>query len=242
MIVEVLERGGALWRVRTHYRYEGWASPRHLRPGDGGAARWAALPKRAVLHQHLCDALAEPRYQAPLLTSLPMGAVVAPEGAPAEGWQRVLLADGRRGYLRAGWLGTCYDRPPDLPEAELRRKIADTALLYRGSQYRWGGKTPAGIDCSGLVSMAYLLCGVLIYRDAKIVDGFPVHAIRPADLEIADLLFFPGHVALYLGEGRYCHATGRAGDDGFTVNSLDPGAPDYRADLAESITAVGSIF
>lgn len=32
------------------------------------------------------------------------------------------------------------------------------------------------------------------------------------------------------------------GDDGFTVNSLDPAAPDYRADLAEKITAVGSYF
>ena len=57
-----------------------------------------------------------------------------------------------------------------------------------------------------------------------------------------DLLFFPGHVAVYLGEGRYCHSTGRAGDDGFTINSLDPDAEDFRPDLAAKLSAVGSYF
>ena len=56
------------------------------------------------------------------------------------------------------------------------------------------------------------------------------------------LLFFPGHVAMYIGHGRYCHSTGRNGDNGFAVNSLIPSDPDYRADLRENITQVGSYF
>ena len=84
--------------------------------------------------------------------------------------------------------------------------------------------------------------GILIYRDARIADGFPIHEIAREDMKPADLLFFPGHIALYMGDGRYCHSTGRAGDDGFTINSLIPSAPDYRADLAEKITQVGSYF
>ena len=57
-----------------------------------------------------------------------------------------------------------------------------------------------------------------------------------------DLIYFPGHVAMYMGDGRYCHSTGKHGSNGFAVNSLDPGAPDYREDLHRSITKIGSWF
>ena len=99
-----------------------------------------------------------------------------------------------------------------------------------------------GIDCSGLVSISYLLNGVVIWRDAQIQEGFTVRHIPRGAMGPGDLIFFPGHVAMYLGEGRYIHATARAGSDGVVINSLDPAAPDYREDLAQSLTAVGSIF
>lgn len=243
MAVDVLERTTPGYcKVRTHYRYEGYACVDDLLLSDGAAARWAGLPKKIVLHKNVCDVMAEPRVQSWQLLTLPRGAVVSPAGEPENGWQRVTLPDGGEGCLRAGWLGEYVDAPPALPEEELRRRIVDTAMLYAGTHYRWGGKSPLGIDCSGLVSMAYLLNGICIYRDARIVDGFPIREIPREEMKPGDLLFFPGHVALYMGGGRYCHSTGRAGDDGFAVNSLDPAAPDYRADLAEKITQVGSYF
>ena len=100
-----------------------------------------------------------------------------------------------------------------------------------------------GIDCSGLAFMSYLLCGILIYRDARIMPGFPVREIpmgNPA--EKGDLLFFPGHVAVSLGEGRFVHATAYPGCGCVTVNSLNEKDPDYRRDLREKLIAVGSIF
>ena len=99
-----------------------------------------------------------------------------------------------------------------------------------------------GIDCSGMVSMAYMLCGILIYRDANIVEGFPIREIPREHLKKGDLLFFPGHVAMYMGDGLYCHSTAHAGDDGFTINSLDPASPVYREDLVSRITQIGSYF
>ena len=90
--------------------------------------------------------------------------------------------------------------------------------------------------------MAWFANGVLLYRDAQIVPGFPVREIPRETMDVADLLFFPGHVALYLGGGRYLHSTARAGSSGVVINSLDPLAPDYRSDLAQPLTAVGSVF
>ena len=57
-----------------------------------------------------------------------------------------------------------------------------------------------------------------------------------------DLLFFPGHVAVSLGEGRFVHATAYPGCGCVTVNSLNEKDPDYRRDLREKLIAVGSIF
>ena len=127
-------------------------------------------------------------------------------------------------------------------EDAFRISVCQTARQYLGTQYRWGGKTTRGLDCSGLVSMAYLQNGVLIYRDAKILDGWPVHEIAREAMKPGDLLYFPGHIALYLGGGKYIHSTGAVTSGGVVVNSLDPKDARYRADLAENITAVGSIF
>lgn len=79
-------------------------------------------------------------------------------------------------------------------------------------------------------------------RDASIRESFPIRTIELKDAKAGDLLFFPGHVAMYLVDGRYIHSTGKAGSDRVTFNSLDPAAPDYRADLREKLTGVGSYF
>ncbi|MCI9264646.1 MAG: C40 family peptidase [Oscillospiraceae bacterium] len=251
MVVDVLERTTPdYWRIRTHYRYEGYAPVTSLVIGDQAADDWAALPKKVVLHKNTCDVMAGPKVQSFPLTTLPMGAVVAateepetdPETGKPTGWQRISLPDGAQGYVRSSWLDTYYDKPIDLPERELRQRLVDTAKLFARTHYRWGGKSPLGVDCSGLVSMSYLLNGIIIYRDASIKEGFPVHPIDLKDIKPADLLFFPGHVAMYIGDSRYIHSTGKAGSDGVTINSLDPAAPDYREDLPKSITGVGSYF
>lgn len=127
-------------------------------------------------------------------------------------------------------------------EQQFREQVAETALSYLGVQYRWGGKSTAGIDCSGLTSTSYMLNGVLTYRDAQIQEGFPVHEISPEQIKKGDLLYFPGHIALYLGDGRYVHSTGQIGSGGVVINSLNPQDEDYREDLVQCLKAVGSIF
>lgn len=238
--VEILDRALPGWLyVRTDYGYTGYAPADALAVGDGNAARWQALEHRTVL-RGVCSVRSEPRVQGWQVCRLVRGAEVAVHGEPnAEGWQRVSLPDGREGYTKAGFLFRIH-RPDDVQD--LRAQITAMAKLYRDTHYLWGGKTPLGIDCSGLAFMAYRLSGVTIWRDASLREGYPIHAIDKGDMGPGDLLFFPGHVALYLGGGEFIHATARSGSDGVAVNSLDSRSGNFRPDLAEKITCVGSLF
>ncbi len=241
MTVEVLENSGAWYHIRTHYHYEGWVEEKHLCFDEALIRQWNEAPKKVVLQAH-ADILSMPKVQGHYVAELTRGALVSPLGEVQDGWQQVRLCDGREGWTWGAFLGESVTAWDKANEPALRRAFTESALSYLGTQYRWGGKTPLGIDCSGLCSMAYLLNGVLICRDAHILPEFPMHEIAFADIKEGDLMFFPGHVAMYLGEKRYIHSTAGNNCHGVVINSLDPQAPDYRADLPEKLLCVGSIF
>lgn len=243
MTVEILETTPDGWaRVRTAYQYEGYTRGENLVADDGPLSRWQGQPKSVVTRAQ-ADVLNVPNIRGWRVASLPRGAVVSllPQ-AEEDGWVCVGLADGRQGYTRASHLGEYRATWSPAEEPTLRKRLMDTALSYLGVQYRWGGKTPQGIDCSGLCSMAYLVNGVVIYRDADIGDGFCMRQIPLAEAGEGDLIFFPGHVAMHLGNGHYIHATAKNGSDGVVLNSLNPQDEDFRPDLLAKVRFAGSIF
>jgi cell wall-associated NlpC family hydrolase len=103
-----------------------------------------------------------------------------------------------------GWarVRTAYDYRDGDPVEEAR--------AYLGCPYEWGGLTERGIDCSGLVHMAYRRLGRLIPRDADQQEeaGTPVER---SDLRRGDLVCYGDHIAFWLGDGRILHASGREG-------------------------------
>ena len=77
------------------------------------------------------------------------------------------------------------------PKTDVRTRIVNSALNYFNSPYLWGGRTPIGIDCSGLSQIAYKIAGIKIPRDAsqqvKIGEHFSfVEEALPGDLAFFD--------------------------------------------------------
>ena len=241
MVVDILEEYGDALKIRTPYRYESYIEKAHLCFDEGEIARYTdpAAPLKTV-YRSTVDVLDGEDYQNTFIMMLTRGACVEveKEGKP---WTKLRLIGGQEGYVRTSHLGY-FHRTQHGDEEHFRKNVVYWAKKYLGAQYRWGGRTPLGIDCSGLCSEAYYINGVSIYRNASIMDGFPMHEIERSQMKEGDLLFFKGHVAMYIGNDEYIHSTGRAGDVGVVVNSLDPGSPIYREDLAKGIVQIGSIF
>ena len=117
---------------------------------------------------------------------------------------------------------------------------ADRGLFLRFIESRMLRMAP---NCSALVGNIYRsVYRRTLSRSAQDIARNDCRRIGKGSLKPGDLLFFPGHVAMYLGDGRYIHSTAKNGSDGVVINSLDPEDPDYRADLDQGMTAVGSIF
>jgi len=108
------------------------------------------------------------------------------------------------------------------------KKIVATAARFLGTPYLWGGLTPFGYDCSGLVQMVFGFYGIKLPRDSKDQrnEGVPVER---AELQPGDLIFSPGHVAISCGGNEILHAS--AGRGMVAFDSLDPKAQNYREDL-----------
>jgi gamma-D-glutamyl-L-lysine dipeptidyl-peptidase len=130
-------------------------------------------------------------------------------------WVPVETAYAYPGWMRRTDLGGERDSEWLRPSATDPIEYARTLL---GTRYEWGGMSSAGIDCSGLVHMAFRACGRLVPRDADQQEeaGEPLSEaeLRPGDLVLYGPPERADHVAFWVGGGRILHATGRDGVHG----------------------------
>jgi peptidoglycan DL-endopeptidase CwlO len=86
-------------------------------------------------------------------------------------------------------------------------EVVPIALRYLGVPYRWGGASPSGFDCSGLVMYVYGKIGISLPHHAASQYGYG-RSVSRSQLRPGDLVFFNGlsHVGMYVGGGSFVHA------------------------------------
>ncbi len=164
--------------------------------------------------------------------------VLGPHDAPQSRWIKVALPDGSQAFIQRGDVVIN-------PSLVSREEICALSQRFLGLPYTWGGRSSFGYDCSGFIQMLYRQMGVYLPRDSKdqyIWEGF--EEISEDALKPGDLMYWGytvdkiRHVGLYLGEGRFIHATAQENAPYLRISRLtDPewngfGKYPYRAPRA----------
>jgi cell wall-associated NlpC family hydrolase len=228
--VSILERANADWyRVKGWDGYLGFIHKEHVLPANPcWNTGYGALNKFAVSSNYAQATLepyevAQPIFDVSAGCLLGAGEVKAHDGVL---YRTVYTPDMRQGYLQSASL------IPTPPDHFVPADLIPWILKWMGTPYLWGGCSPRGFDCSGLVQLAGLLCNQRFPRDAsqQVFLGKEIPSKDAKDLSPGDLLFFGEiptkitHVAVYEGDGCYLHAAGRV-----RRNSLHPLDEDFEA-------------
>ena len=177
------QKNGWVWGQAQSDSYVGYLHSACLGAGHEPDNRVTALATPLL---PTCD------VKSVLYDMLPLGAVVRVE-ARRNGFAH--LAGG--GFVHEGHLAVLAFHEPN---------FVSVAERFIGVPYVWGGKTAAGLDCSGLIQIALQAAGIAAPRDTDMMEkalGLPV---ARAEIRRGDLIFWKGHMGVMLDGVRLLHA------------------------------------
>ena len=206
--VTVLDTTRGFILVETPDRYRGWIRSAALRALPGRDAPYPSPDRAFTVRNFMCQIYRErdvtsssPMAGAPLLAMVEVT-------EDTDEWKRVRLPDRRTGWVQGG------DLAPAGAALLEHDDFASTALRFLGIPYLWGGTTPFGLDCSGLVQLVHRLHGHRLPRDADLQYADPaLAAVRRTEIRSGDLVFFGPkersitHVGIALDAGGFVSAT-----------------------------------
>jgi len=202
--VNVLKRSSDWAQVRTRLdNYVGHVRCQHLsaeRPST--ASDWTVSARASFLFR-------KPDLKSEVVMRLPVGArldIIDTQASDTFASVRPIssAADLKKvGSSLYVWRQHC--RPIDRPLAESPIVIA--RRLFDGTPYLWGGRTPDGADCSGLLQAAASAIGIALPRDSNQQEAALGSVVAYPDRTASDAVFWPGHVALLIDRDTLFHAT-----------------------------------
>ncbi|WP_454850159.1 C40 family peptidase [Promicromonospora soli] len=93
----------------------------------------------------------------------------------------------------------------DVPASAKGSAIVSIGMRYLGVPYLWGGETPAGMDCSGFTSYVFAQVGINLPRTSS-EQRYAGTEVPWSQAQPGDLLWSPGHIAIYAGDGMQIEA------------------------------------
>ena len=185
--------------------YPGWVPESALLPWD----QW--MEPTIVITAKWAQTWHDPHLMRSAPWRLALGTRVKATDFAGHRWQAELL-NGQTVWLRYQDARS-FEELAALPPAEQRQQVVRNAALLVGDPYYWGGRSPGGVDCSGLVNLAYRSAGVNVPRDAheQFLRATSISTLQPADLVFLSERSNPKrivHVMLYAGEGEVIEGPG----------------------------------
>ncbi len=223
--VEVLEEQENHTLIRQADNYQSWIPEDQLVTSDE-----AVKGENIIVVRHFVRIYSQPAESSPAVRDAVIGSRLVCCDKSGD-WLQIVLPDGTLGWAEKKYFGIFPELSPD--------NIISLAHDFLGYPYFWGGTSPRGFDCSGLVQTVFKLHGLQLPRDAWQQQQKKLLSTNYLDAQPGDLLFFSRtpdkvtHVAISLGEQRYIHASGWVRIDSF--NESDPLFTRQRANTFTSV-------
>lgn len=216
--VKILDKKKGWRQIQTPEGYIGWVSE-SVTPLTKSELTAYNSQKKIIITSHYAHSYEKNTEKSRIISDLTIGNLLVMKGSKGK-FFHVMYPDGREAFVKKSdakifdqWLSDIQLTP---------KSITETATQMAGIPYVWGGTSSKGLDCSGFTKLVYFLHGVILLRDAsqqaqtgKLVD----ESGNFATLQTGDLVFFGTkstdenpqesitHVGIYLGNGRFIHAS-----------------------------------